>query len=529
QIAPGSPAYNIPLALSLSGALSVPALEAALGEVVRRHEVLRTVFAAVDGRPVQRILAARPLSLPLVDLAGLDAEAREKELARLVRREAEMPFDLGQGPLFRSRLLCLEPGEHALLLTQHHIVSDGWSLGLTVREGSALYAAFSSGRPSPLADLELQYADFAVWQRQWLSEEVQEEQLAYWRRQLAGLPVLELPTDRPRRAVRRQRGGSQAFTLSAGLSRSLMELGQREGATLFMTLLTCLQILLSRYSGEDDLAIGTPVANRRRLELEELIGFFVNTLVLRGNLSGRPAFRDLLRHAREAALEAYAHQDIPFEQLVEELQPARDPSRTPLFQVMLALQNTPEAAAELPGLRVAGLEVETATAKFDLTLAFAKQGELLEGVVEYDRDLFDAATIRRMLGHFERLAAAAVAGSPETPVAQLDLLSSAEREQLLGEWAARSRVHPFRAGVHESIVEAARRRPEALALAWKGGNLSFGELAARAGRLARELRRRGVGPEVIVAVLLERSPELVVGSLAVLEAGGAYLPLDPAS
>ena len=528
QLDPGSPAYAIPLALRLEGGLSIPALQASLGEVMRRHEVLRTVFAEVEGQPVQKVLDARCLRLPLIDLGGLGEGKREEELARLARQEAETPFDLARGPLFRGHLLGLGPEEHALLLNQHHIVSDGWSLGLVMREGSVLYGAFSSRLPSPLPDLAIQYADFAVWQRRWLSPAIQEDQIAYWRRRLAGLPPLDLPTDRPRRPVRRQRGSIQTATFSAGLSSSLEQLGRGEGATLFMVLLAALQALLSRYSGADDLAVGTPVANRPRLELEELIGFFVNTLVLRGDLAGRPAFRELLVQARETALGAYTHQDFPFEQLVEVLRPERDPSRTPWFQVMMTLQRTPLEDAGLPGLRMTALELGSTSAKFDLTLAFAERGDRLEGVIEYDRDLFDPVTIHRLLGHFERLAAGVVE-RPETPVAELDLLGPAERGQILGNWAAGAPSPPFRAGVHALVEEVARRRPWSLALAWEGRHLTFGELDGRAGRLARELRRRGVGAESLVGLLLERSPELVVGSLAVLKAGGAYLPLDPAA
>jgi amino acid adenylation domain-containing protein len=527
QLEPGSPAYNIALPLRINGELSASALTASLGEVVRRHEVLRTVFVTTaEGDPVQRILPAMAMKLPLVDLGGLAAGAREPELARLAREDAERPFDLARGPLFRAGLVRLGGREYALLLAQHHIVTDGWSLGVLVREGAALYQAFSAGHSSPLPELAVQYGDFAVWQRRWLADELG-SQMTYWRRQLAALPVLDLPTDRPRRPLGRRRGALAGFAFSAELSRSLTELGRREGATPFITLLACLQVLLSRYTGGDDVAIGTPVANRRRLELEELIGFFVNTLVLRGDLSGRPSFRDLLRRALETALEAYAHQDVPFEQLVEDLQPERNPSRTPLFQVMLALQNAPRVEVELPGLQLTSLGVEAATARFDLTLSVVAREGLLEGAVEYDRDLFDGSTIARMLGHLERFAVAVVA-QPAAPVASLDPLSRAERHQLLADWALRAAAPGSAARVHQRIAAWARRSPDALALAWEGGHLSYGELDRRASRLAGELRRRGVDVETVVAVLLERSADLVVAALAVLAAGGAYLPLDPA-
>jgi amino acid adenylation domain-containing protein len=527
QLQPGSALYNMPLGLRLKGELSVPALVASLGEVVRRHEVLRTVFESVEGRPTQKILPAQPLSLGLADLGGLEPGAREGELERLSRQEANRPFDLARGPLFRGCLLRLGEREHAVLLNQHHIVSDGWSLGLLVREAVALYEAFRSGHPSPLAEPPIQYADFAIWQRQWLTGEVLERQLAYWRSRLADLPVLELPTDRPRPAIRTQRGAEQPFALSAEVSRAVAELVRREGVTAFILLQAAFQALLSRYAGQEDVAVGTVVANRRYSELEGLIGFFVNTLVLRGDLSGRPTFDRFLRRTREVALEAYAHQDIPFEQLVEELQPERDPSRTPLFQVMLVLQNAPQEAVSLPGLEVSSAGARRGTAKFDLTLSLVEREGGLAGGFEYDSDLFDASTIARLGDHFTVLLSQ-VAERPEQEVADFVLLTAAERHQLETEWTAKRPVWPEDLLLHELFVAQARRTPEATALIAGVDRLSYCELAERSDRLARRLCASGVGAETRVGVFLQRTAKLPVALLGVLKAGGAYVPLDPA-
>ena len=527
QLQPGSALYNMPLGLRLKGELSVPALGASLGEVVRRHEVLRTVFESVEGRPVQKILPVRPLDLGLVDLGGLEAGLRERELERLSRQEANRPFDLSRGPLLRGCVLRLGEREHAVLLNQHHIVSDGWSLGLLVREAVLLYEAFRSGRPSPLAELPIQYADFAIWQRQWLTGEVLESQLAYWRARLAALPVLELPTDRPRPAIRTQRGAEQPFALPAEVSRAVSELGRREGVTTFILLQATFQALLSRYAGQQDVAVGTVVANRRYSELESLIGFFVNTLVLRGDLSGRPVFDQFLRQAREVALEAYAHQDIPFEQLVEELQPERDPSRTPLFQVMLVLQNAPQEAMSLPDLEVSSVGAQRGTAKFDLTLSLVEREGGLAGGFEYDSDLFDASTIARFGDHFAVLLSQ-VAERPDQEIADFVLLTTAERHQLETEWTVEGPAWPEDVLLHELFTAQARRTPEATALIAGTERLSYHELDERSERLARRLRAWGVGVETRVGVFLQRTARLPVSLLGVLKAGGAYVPLDPA-
>ena len=521
QMAPESALYNLPFALRLRGPLEVAALLAGLAAVALRHESLRTRFAVIDERPVQRI-APEPAPPPLVcDLAALPAPAREREAQRLTAAEARRPFDLARGPLARWQLLRLAPEDHVLVLNLHHAVCDGWSLGILVRELGALY------RSSPLPPLPVQYVDYARWQREWLQGEVLDEQLAYWRRRLAAPPVLDLPADRPRPARRAGRGGTLAVELPGELVRALRELGRAEGVTLFMVLLAGFQALLARHADRSDVAVGAPVAHRARPELEGLIGFFVNTLVLRVDLAGDPPLRGLLADVREAALGAYGHQDLPFEKLVEELQPERDASRTPLVQSVLVLQNAPLGTLELPGVRCEAAEVSTGTAKFDLTLGLRESGEALTGVLEYDRDLFDAATMRRLSGHLQNLLANA-ASAPGARLSDLSLLSAGEAHQIGAEWNDAGRRFAAGDGCLHTLIEArVRRTPEAVALVCAGETLTYAELNARANRLARHLRRLGVGRGDRVGVCLERSAGMVAGLLAVLKAGAAYVPLDP--
>ncbi|HYO62268.1 MAG TPA: amino acid adenylation domain-containing protein, partial [Pyrinomonadaceae bacterium] len=436
-------------------------------------------------------------------------------------------FDLSAGPLVRVGLLRLSEEEHICLLTMHHIVSDGWSVGVLIKEVAALYEAYAKGEESPLAELPVQYADYAVWQREYLRGEVLDNQLAYWRQQLAGAAAaLELPTDRPRPAVQSNDGARERFSLSPDLSRRLRELSRAEGVTLHMTLLAGWQALLSRYSNQEDVSVGTPVANRQRGETEGLVGFFVNTLVMRGDLSGEPSFRELLRRTRETCLGAYAHQEVPFERLVEELLEERDLSRTPLFQVAFVLQNVPVDELELRGLRLGIVEAEDATAKFDLLLAMSEGEGGLSGALEYRTDLFDAPTMRRMLGHFENLLAAATA-TPEQPVSRLPLLGEAERAELLTRWNETGRDFKQQTCLHELVEAQAAREPEAVAVTFEGERLSYAELNRRANRLAHRLREMGIGPDVLVGVLMERSAGLAAALLGVLKAGGAYVPLDP--
>ena len=527
QFEPGSLVYTIPLAVRLQGDLKVAALEQSLDMLAQRHEVLRTTFHTVEGRPVQRISPTPSILLPIVDVTSLPENRREMQVQRLVQADALSSFDLARGPLLRTCLLRLNPQEHVLLVNTHHIVSDGWSLGVLLRELSALYASLSSGKPSPLPELAIQYADYTLWQREWLQGEALAAQLSYWREQLAGAPlVLEMPSDRPRPAVLTWRGSRQRFLLPLSLLEALKRLSQRENVTLFMTLLAAWQTLLWRYSGQDDLLVGTPIANRTSRQVEELIGCFINTLVLRGDLSGDPSFVQLLKRTREVALEAYAHQDLPFESLVEELQPQRDLSRTPLFQVMFALQNTSLVASELPGLRLCPVEVEQTTAKFELTLTMQETARGLLGVLEYNTDLFEATTIAHMTHQLQVLLESIVA-DPRLPISRLPLLTQAEQEQLQMDWNKVRATSPTELCLHQLFEAQVASTPDAIALSLEGEQLSYQELNERANVLAHQLQARGVKPDVCVGLCLERSLELVVGLLAILKAGGAYVPLDP--
>jgi non-ribosomal peptide synthetase component F len=434
QLEPGSASYNIPTAVRLKGDLDAAALGRALDEVLRRHEVLRTSFASEEGVPRQVIGEATQLDLPVDDLRGLSAEGREEAARRLVDAEARGQFDLSRGPLLRARLVRLDEREHIVLVTMHHIASDGWSIGVLIREVALLYHAFREGKPSPLPEPALQYADYAAWQRDWLRGDVLRAQLDYWRGQLAGVSTLEIPTDRPRPAAMSHRGASRTAAVPKEVVDELKALGRKEGATPYMTLLAAFQVLLHRYSGQTDIPVGTPIAGRTRSELEGLIGFFVNTLVLRGDLSSDPSFREFLSRVRKAALGAYTHQDVPFEALVGELHPNRDPSRTPLFQAMFVLQNAPLPTPKGAGLEMEVLETSSGTAKFDLTLESIEADEGLVFLIEYATDLFDAATIDRMLGHLTTLLAS-IASGPDAPVSALPMLTEEERRLLLGQQA----------------------------------------------------------------------------------------------
>jgi len=544
QFEPGSPFYNIPTAVRLKGALDVGALSRALDEIVRRHEALRTTFAVQAGQPVQVIAPALHLPVDLVDLSGLDETEREVETLRLATQEARTGFDLTRGPLLRVRLLRLSAQEHVILLTMHHIVSDGWSMGVLVGEIGALYDAFAHGRPSPLPPLAIQYADFAEWQREYLTGAVLEQQLAYWKQQLGGeLPVLNLPTDRPRPPVQSSLGDARAREIPAGVLEAFQAACRQEGASLFMGLLAAFYVLLYRYTGQTDLTVGSPIANRNRAEIEPLIGVFINTLVFRGQLDGDPTFRQLLRRVRETALGAFAHQDLPFEMLVDALQVERDLSRSPLFQVMFILQNAPTGlprrgapapAADGPALQMEPLEIGTGTATFDLTFSLSETATGLDVSVEFNTDLFDGATIERLLGHYETLVQAASTGLDQ-PIATLPLLTAPEREQLLVDWNATTRRYDRAEWTVAQLFEAAvARTPDAEAVVWPGTadrpgevRLTYAELDRRANQLAQHLITLGVGPNLTVAMCLDKSAEMIVGVLGVLKAGGAYVPLDP--
>jgi amino acid adenylation domain-containing protein len=527
RMEPGSPVYNIPLALRLEGALDTPALERAIHALVQRHESLRTVFRQDEHGAVQRIAPEAQVPLAAMDLRALPEGAREEESRRRVEEEARRPFDLTTGPLLRLVLLRLGDAEQVLVLNMHHIISDGWSLGVLLRELRELYASAVAGRPPSLPTLPVQYADFAVWQRQWLRDDVLEAQLDYWRKQLAGVPTaMELPTDRPRPPVQTFRGALHSLHLPSPLAEGLRQLGQREGTTLFMTLLAGYQALLSRYTGQEDIVVGSPIAGRNRQEVEGLIGFFVNTLVLRARVAPEAPFRALLQQVREAALGAYAHQDVPFERLVEALKPPRDVSRSPLFQVMFTLQSTATLALELPGLTERLVDADSRVSRHDLSLVLWETPSGLEGAFEYNTDLFDAATVARLAGHLRAVLEAAVADAGQ-PVRELPLLSEAERHQLLVEWNGPRVDWPRDACLHTRFEAHARSHPEALAVSSPGRSMTYGALDARANQLAWLLRARGVGPERVVAVLLERSVDYVVATLGIIKAGGVYMPLDP--
>ncbi|NMO13901.1 non-ribosomal peptide synthase/polyketide synthase [Pyxidicoccus fallax] len=523
QLQPNTPVYNIPIALRLDGALDVGALERAFTELMRRHEVLRTTFQ--EG-PVQLIHPPAPISLPVVDLSSLRETEREAECQRLTREEARRPFDLTREPMLRAALLRLSGTEHLLLLTLHHIASDGWSLGVLVREVAALYEAFIQGQPSPLPELPLQYADYASWQRAWLTGPALQSLLDYWHQRLHGVATLELPTDKPRPAVRGNAGASLGFALSRQLLDALKALAQQEGASLFMALLAGWQVLLSRYSGQTDISVGSPIAGRTRQETEPLIGFFVNTLVLRTRVEGGQSFRALLRQVRDTVLEAYEHQEVPFEKLVETLQPRRSLSHSPLFQTLLALQNMPMGPLRLPGLTLSLRELDTPAAKFDLSVFFTETPQGLDGTLEYSTELFEPRTMARLVEHLRVLLEGVVA-RPEQRVGVLPLLTAGERQQLLVQWNQTEAPYPREATLHQLVEAQARKTPEAVAVISPERRLTYRQLDEKANQLAHRLRQLGVGPEVKVGLCVERTADLVVGVLGILKAGGAYVPLDP--
>jgi amino acid adenylation domain-containing protein len=522
---PESAAFNLPFGVRLLGTLDPVALARTLTEIVRRHEPLRTTFAESGGEPVQQTAPPSPVAPPVADLSALPPERARSEALRRAAEEAARPFDLAQGPLFRPLLLRVARDEHVVSLTMHHVVTDGWSTGVLLREVAVLYPAFAAGLPSPLPGKPARYADHAVRQRRWLEGPEPAPLLAWWKERLAGAPVLELPADRPRPATRRGRGGRQLFAFPPELVVPLRELARGRGATLYMGLFAAVQILLHRYTGQDDLVVGSPVAGRDRPEVQDLIGFFVNAVALRGRVDGGEPFGALLDRTRDVCLEAWAHQALPFEKLVEEIQPERSLNRAPLFQVILSLAER-HAPARLPGLEIEPLAIPTGASQLDLTLMLAERDGRIEGIAEHDSDLFDTTTIARLLGHLRNLMAHA-ALDPDRPVAELPMLDEAERHQLAVESGAREEIESG-ARLHDLFFTQAEQRPDAVAVSFAGGGLTYGELARRALELAGRLRDRGVGPEVPVALWFDREPGLVVAILGVLAAGGAYVPLDPA-
>jgi amino acid adenylation domain-containing protein len=528
QLEPGLPIYNIPMPMRVNGALKIPALERALSEIVRRHEVLRTSFSSIDGEPIQIVAPFQPLTLTPIDLSTLPETERESAARQLVTAEVRKPFDLGQAPLMRVNLLRLSEQEHVVLFTVHHVIFDGWSTGVLVNEVSNLYEAFAHGRRSPLPELPIQYADFAHWQQQWLASEAAQEGFDYWRNKLAGAaPFLNIPTDRSYPLTRDFIGGGEGIRLTAIPADALRVLSRQEGGTLFIVLLAAFQTLLYRYTGQTDIVVGTPIAGRNRIELEGLVGFFANTLALRTQLSGDLTFRELFSRVRETALTAYGHQDVPFEKLVEELQPERSVNRTPLFQVLFALQNEPSGELESPGLKLSTQDFDYSSIRFDLECNLWEHGHDIRGLLSYAADVFDAATAYRMCRHFETLLTG-VAANPDQRLFELPLLSEEEQQRLLVEWNDTQAEYGIHQPIHRLFEEQVARTPEQTALVFEEQEVTYEQLNERANQLAHHLRELGVGPEVSVAVMLDRSVELIVTLLAVLKAGGAYLPLDPA-
>ena len=527
RLQPDTPAYNMPVTVRLRGALDAGVLRRALEEIVRRHEPLRTVFASGPKGPLQLVRPAGRFELPVVDLSHLAPYRRDEELKRLADEDAVAPFDLERGPLFRASLVRLGGEEHALLAAMHHIVSDGWSMEVFFGELDALYGAFLEGRESPLPELGVQYADYAAWQRDWLRGEALERQLGFWRARLADAPTLELPTDFPRPPVLTLRGAHEGFALPAGVGPKLEKVGRQAHATPFMTFLAVYALLLRRWSGQDDLVVGSPVAGRNRAEAEPLIGFFVNTVALRLDLSGDPTFRELLARAKDATLESYAHQDLPFERLVDDLKVERSLSRHPVFQVAFIVQSPPPAPEDASGLALEVESGDTGTTKFDLTVALTRTGEGTWATFEYASDLFAPETVRRMATHFRVLMEAA-AESPDARVSELlGRMDDAERRRVLEEWSPAEGEAPARP-VHRLFEDAAARFPGRVALVAGGERIAYAELDARANRLAHHLRSLGVGPEARVGIVVDRSAGMIESVLAVLKAGGAYVPLDPA-
>ncbi|MBE9004885.1 amino acid adenylation domain-containing protein [Fortiea sp. LEGE XX443] len=527
QFEPNSPFYNIPAAVRLEGQLNLAALEQSFNEILRRHEVLRTNFQTVEGQAIAVISPTTQQLLTVIDLSELPSAQRETKVRQLALAEAQRPFNLEADTLLRVKLLRLSKQEYVALLTMHHIVSDGWSMDVLVREVATLYQAFCNGQPSPLPELEIQYADFAAWQRQWLEGEALETQLAYWLKQLDGAPgVLELPTDYPRPAIQSSRGAIHSFCLSSDQFLALKSLSQQQGSTLFMTLLAAFKILLHRYTGSNDIVIGSPIANRNHSQIEGLIGFFANTLVLRTNLEGNPSFQELLHRVKEVALGAYTHQDTPFEVLVEKIQPQRNLSHTPLFQVMFVLQNAQNSEIELPGLILSTLENDSATAKFDLTLEMKETAEGLVGTLKYSIDLFEPQTIQKMTGHLQTLLSEIIA-NPEQKLSELPLLTQTEQHQLLVEWNQTQADYPQDKCIHQLFEAQVEKTPDAVAVVFENQQLTYRELNQQANQLAHYLQKLGVGPEALVGICVERSLEMLVGLLGILKAGGAYVPLDP--
>jgi amino acid adenylation domain-containing protein len=527
QFEPASFAYNLLSAVSLRGKLDVPALQKAFDHLVDRHEALRTTFDFHDGQPVQIISEHHSIPFRQIEIAHLPEAEQQDLLSHSLRQQALQPFDLKKGPLLRVSLIRMAAEDHVLMIAMHHIVSDAWSMNILVREIVALYEAYSSGKEPDLPPLPVQYADFAVWQRNWLQGELLAEQLEYWKQQLgSSAPVLELPADRPRPAVQTYNGANFAFAFSPALSQSLRVLCRKENVTLFMVLLAAFKIVLHRYTGQQGIIVGTPIANRQRKELEGLIGFFINTLAVRTTISGDLTVREYLQKVREAALDAYAHQDLPFEYLVEHFQPERNLSHSPLVQVLFSFEKPHQQAIEIPGLTVTILDKENKAAKFDLTLFASDRGSEVVGILEYNVDLFNKDTMERMAGHLLTVLSAVVS-NPNQQISDLPLLTRHEQYQMLTAWNATEAPYPAQICAHHLLEAQAQRTPNAAAVVFENQELSYGQLNARANQVARYLSSLGASPGKIAGIFMERSLDLVVAVLAIAKSGAAWLPLDP--
>ncbi|HET8706872.1 MAG TPA: condensation domain-containing protein, partial [Pseudomonadales bacterium] len=528
QLQQGSSQYNIVGAVRMKGELNVDALRQSFENIVSRHESLRTTFISEDGQGKQVIHAASAWQIPVMDLSVLDLASQEREVKSQLSQFGKTPFDLQRGPLLRTELLKLSAHEHVLMVNMHHIISDGWSMGVLIREMAAFYDASINGKTATLPELKVQYADFALWQREHLQGETLEKQIQYWRGRLQGAPVLELPTDRPRAPVQTYNGTTLQVRLAADLTRALNELSKAQGATLYMTLLSALNILLAKYSGQDDICVGSPIANRTRSEIEPLIGCFVNTLVLRSDLSSNPSFIDLLKQVQENTLAAYQNQDVPFEKLVDSLGLARNMSRSPLFQVMFSLQNTPrQAQLALTGVNLEVIPVDSGTSKFDLTFSLTEQHGCLEGDIEFNTDLFNSGTIARLWTHFE-VALRAIVANPTLRLGDIPLLTDAELQQQLIEWNKPAEQQFFHAASIHTLFEAqANAHPDKIAIQYENLQLSYSELNRKANQLAHFLIGQGIERNQLVGLSLSRSLDMLVGILGILKSGAAYVPVDP--
>jgi amino acid adenylation domain-containing protein len=527
QLEPGIPVYNLCRASRIIGELNTPALEASLNELVRRHEVLRSAIRMVKGRPMQIVQRPFKLKLSIRDLQRMPDVVRQSEIGRRIQEAGERSFDFAAGKLLRSELIRVSEDEHILIFASHHIASDAWSMAILSRELWSLYKANATGGTSPLKYLPIQYADFALWQRECLQGTLLESQLSYWKKQLNDLPILNLTTNRARPSRQSYRGARVSIALPESLTATINHLSNESGVTPFMTLLAAFQVLLYRYSGQEDIVVGSPIANRRRCELEPLVGFFVNTLVLRADLSGNPTFKELLAHVRNVCLAAYEHQDLPFEKLVQEVKPDRDQSRNPLFQVMFVLQNATRAVAPLDDLRIEPIETENRRSLFDLSLFLRERNGRYIGCFEYNTDLFDALTIEQMGEHIQKLLEGIVA-NPDQPISMIPLFNAVERRQLLVEWNDTTADYPTEKCIHQLFEEQVERTSDRIAISFNHQELTYAELNARANQLAEYLQGLGVRPESLVGICVERSLEMVIGVFGILKAGGAYLPLDPA-